>query len=314
MTLFDRLRRWKEQDKISSAQEQTLGALARHEPFSVFLELNGLLYVGVIAFIGGLGWTIQTYAKQLGDQAILLGLTGLLTGCLVYCFRYASPYSSKAWQSANLIFDYVLYLGCLVWSVELSYVETRYHVLAAHWDGYLLITAFFFFIMAYRFDNRFVLSLALSTLASWFGIRLSLFQSMTFSSYRECALGYGVVVGLAGVGLERAGIKAHFSGTYLNFSANVLFAAVLSGVFENAGLSIWMIILILGSAFSAYHGTRTKQFAYVAYAAIYGYLGLSSALLKGVNSWTVITLYGVLSGVGMIIGLTFLARRFGREG
>jgi hypothetical protein len=70
-------------------------------------------------------------------------------------------------------FDYVLYLGSLVWCVELAYLENRFHVLSGQWDLYLLATAGLFFFLAYRFDNRFVLSLALSSLAGWFGLTIS---------------------------------------------------------------------------------------------------------------------------------------------
>ncbi len=63
----------------------------------------------------------------------------------------------------------MLYLGSLTWSVELGYIESRFHLLSGQWDLYLLATAVLFFFLAYRFDNRFVLSLALSSLAGWFG-------------------------------------------------------------------------------------------------------------------------------------------------
>ena len=89
-----------------------------------------------------------------------------------------------------------------------------------------------FFALAYRFDNRFVLSLALSTLAGWFGIRVSefpLLQLFGGSSLRAYALAYGSLVALAGTGLYWVGIKKHFLEAYLHVAANVLFIALLSG-------------------------------------------------------------------------------------
>ena len=55
MTIFDRLERWEEQGAISSAQHAHLAGLSRGEPFSLFLELNLLLYGGILAFVAGLG-------------------------------------------------------------------------------------------------------------------------------------------------------------------------------------------------------------------------------------------------------------------
>ena len=57
MTIFNRLEQWKEQGIVSPRQCDLLTGLARGEPFSLFLELNVLLYAGVLAFAGGLGWT-----------------------------------------------------------------------------------------------------------------------------------------------------------------------------------------------------------------------------------------------------------------
>src|SRR4030095_6021469 len=166
------LDRWKERGVISPEQYAVLDGLSRQEPFSVFFELNILLYAGVVAFVAGLAWTVQSYSRELGDVVVLTVLSGILAGCLWYCFSRAHPWSAAESASPSLASDYVLYLGSLTWSVELGYLESRLHLLSGQWDIYLLATACFFFLLAYRFDNRLVLSLALSALAGWFGIRI----------------------------------------------------------------------------------------------------------------------------------------------
>ena len=173
MTILARLKLWKEQGAISAEQQAHLASLSRQEPFSLSLELNFLLYAGVLAFVAGLGWTISTWSQQLGDVLVLSTLSILLTACFWYCFTRASAWSAEETPAPTPIFDYVLYLGCLVWCVELAYLENRFHLLSGQWDLYLLATALLFFFLAYRFDNRFVLSLALSSLAGWFGLTIS---------------------------------------------------------------------------------------------------------------------------------------------
>jgi len=69
-------------------------------------------------------------------------------------------------------------------------VEKRFHVLSGQWDLYLLASAGLFFFLAYRFDNRFVLSLALSSLAGWFGLTISHWPSHQDAEYRQYALLY----------------------------------------------------------------------------------------------------------------------------
>ena len=198
MTILTRLEQWKEHGIISPEQHTLLAGLSRGEPFSLFLELNILLYAGVLAFVAGLGWTVSTWSQQLGDVLVLTILSAMLAACFWYCFSRAPAWSPAETPSPSLVFDYVLYLGSLIWSVELAYLENRFHLLSGQWDLYLLATAGLFFFLAYRFDNRFVLSLALSSLAGWFGLTISHWPSHQDAAYRQYAILYSLMVGGAG--------------------------------------------------------------------------------------------------------------------
>lgn len=313
MTVPERLDQWRDQDALSPEQHAVLNGLVRGNPFSVFLPLNILLYAGVLAFIGGLGWTAQTYSRQMGDLVVIACLTGLLAACLGYCFCKAPPWSNGETASPNVVFDYILYLGSLTWSVELAYLENRFHILSGQWDDCLLATALLYFALAYRFDNRFVLSLALSTLAGWFGVTISHGPGRDTAPYRQYAILYSLVIAAAGIGLQSRGIKRHFLGTYLNVAANVFFVAVLSGVFNREGFIPWFLLLAIACAASLTYGLKQKQFSFVAYAALYGYAGASTILLRNMHDGNAILAYFVVTGVAMVVMLTKLARRFGRE-
>src|SRR6267142_5650054 len=184
MTTVERLEQWKQSGIITDAQHGTLSSLVRKERFSVFLELNALLYIGVISLVGGLGWTFKTHFASLGDAFILAVLSLMLAGSLYYCFSRAPAFSSGEVESPNFVFDYVVYLACLLLSVELGYIEFRFEWLKDAWDNYLLFSSAVFFILAYRFDNRFVLSLALSSLAGWFGLKVSRFGFVSSEALR----------------------------------------------------------------------------------------------------------------------------------
>src|SRR5712671_3636307 len=221
MTIAARLDQWKDRGVISPEQHTLLAGLSRNEPFSLFLELNILLYAGILAFVAGLGWTVSTWSQQLGDVLVLAILTTMLAACFWYCFSRAPAWSLAEIPSPSLVFDYVLYLGSLTWSIELAYLENRFHLLSEQRDLYLVATAGLFFFLAYRFDNRFVLSLALSSLAGWFGLTISHWPSHQDATYRLYALVYCLVVGTVGAILERLKLKSHFFTTYLNVTANV---------------------------------------------------------------------------------------------
>src|SRR5262249_50094634 len=153
---------------------------------------------------------------------VVSALSAILAACFWYCFSRVPVWSPTETSATSPILDYVLYLGSLVWSIELAYLETRFHVLSGQWDLYLLASAGLFFFLAYRFDNRFVLSLALSSLAGWFGLTISHWPHRD-ATYRQYALLYCLVVGVGAALLQYRGLKRHFFGTYLNIVANVLF-------------------------------------------------------------------------------------------
>jgi hypothetical protein len=312
MDILARLEHWKKQGAISLEQYAVLTGRSRGEPFSLFLELNVLLYFGVLAFVAGLGWAVTTWSQQIGDVLVVTVLSSILAGCFWYCFCRAPAWSIAETAAPSPVFDYVLYLGCLVWGVELAYLENRFHVLSGRSDFYLLATAGLFFLLAYRFDNRFVLSLALSSLAGWFGLTISHWPSHQDAAYRQYALLYCLLVGVGGAVLQRRGLKSHFFGTYLNIVANVLFWALLSGVFDRQGYRLWFFALLIACGASLAWGLTRRQFAFVAYAAVYAYVGVSSMFLRGVNDDTAVLSYFVITAVAMLVLLVQIARRFGR--
>jgi len=312
MTILARLDRWKQEALISPEQHSYLSGLCRREQVSLFLELNILLYAGVLAFVAGLGWTVSTWSQQLGDLLVVAVLSTLLADCFWYCFSRAPGWSFAETPAPTAIFDYVLYLGSLVWGIELAYLENRFHVLSGQWNFHLLATAAFFFFLAYRFDNRCVLSLALSSLAGWFGLTISHLPFHQDTAYRRFALLYCLLVGIGGVLLKQRSLKPHFFGTYLNIVANVLFWALLSGVFNRRGYGIWFLALLIACAGSLAWGLKRREFVFVAYSAVYGYVGVSSILIRGVYDDTVVLGYFVITAVAMLLALILIPRLFGR--
>lgn len=313
MRILKDLERWSTTGAISGAQYAAISALVRKDRFSIFVELNAILYLGVLAFVGGVGWTIDTHFASLGDAAILSTLTLIFGFSVYYCFSRARPYRNGRVEPSGFAVDYVLYLGCLVLAIELGYVESQFHLLQASWENYLLLSACVFFALAYRFDNRFVLSLALSTLAGWFSLRLSNFPDIGGPSLRTSALVYGSLVAIAGTGLYRAGIKKHFLEAYLQLAANVLFIALLSALVGRRADPLYLLALLGLAGLAIALGIRFKRFAFVVYGAVYGYLGISAQVLHRIHSFTSALAYVAVSSTVMIVTLVVIARRFGRE-
>jgi hypothetical protein len=127
------------------------------------------------------------------------------------------------------------------------------------------------------------------------------------------ALAFGATLCGLGVWLSRQGVKAHFLDTYLHIGGNATLMAIASGVLEpETGLAYLGMLLALAAA-AIYLGTRFNRFAFVAYGVLYGYGGVSARLIEHLIGPAGVLWYFVFTGTFVVIGLTVLARRFGRD-
>ena len=99
MTTIERLERWKEAGVITEAQHGALVEIVARNRFSIYVELNALLYVGVVSIVAGLGWTFRDYVVNLGDVAILSILGLLMAGAFGYCFTKGPAYTNDESES-----------------------------------------------------------------------------------------------------------------------------------------------------------------------------------------------------------------------
>jgi Predicted membrane protein (DUF2157) len=312
VTTIERLDTWRDDGVITAEQHTALSAIVRRDRFSLFVELNALLYVGVVSLIAGITWTFRDDIANLGDVAILLILALLMAVSFGYCFAKAPPYSNAETETPSFAFDYVLYFGCLVLSATLAFVETRFQIFQG-WDTHLLIVSLTFGVLAYRFDNRLVLALAMSSLAAYLGLKVSGFDTLDTDRLRIAGLLYGAFLLGIGVLLKRLAIKPHFLEVYLQLGANAVLLATASGVFDNdIGWGYFALLLLL-SAGAIYFGIQFRRFAFVAYGTVYGYAGLTVQLLDSIGQFTGVLAYFAITGSLVVFALIKLTRRFGRD-
>jgi hypothetical protein len=295
---------------LSSGQLDVLTELHLKKRYSVHQELRAAVYIGVLLITAGVGLTIRQYFAQLGDIAIVGSLTVGALGSFLYCFLKGKPWSGGEVESPNILFDYVLLLGCTLYAADVGYIETQFNVLGDSWHNYLLVSTALFFFLAYRFDNRLVLSMALSTLAAWFGFQLSARFLSFHKYYREAAIAYSLVTFALGCLSHRLAVKKHFFDIYLNFTVHFLLVALLSGVAQYRFASWHLPAMAAAIAALAVWSLHTRRFLYMLYAILYGYACLSVVALEFMHGTAAMYLYGIASSLS-VIGLIFiLSRRF----
>jgi hypothetical protein len=311
MTTLERLDGWRAAGVITAEQHLSLTGLARRERFSLFVEIHALLYIGVLAIVGGFVYTFRNALADLGHASILALFALFIGASFYYCFTRGRPYSPQEVEHESPAVDYVLYFGCLMFSGMLAYLEAEMQVFGG-WETHLLLASLAFGALAYRFDNRFVLSLALSTLAAYLGLTLEIFETIDTDRARFYAMGYGLFVAGLGFVLHRQGIKPHFLNVFLHLGANAFLMATLSGVVEPSTGWLYLALLLPLAAALIYLGIRFERLAFVAYGTLYGYAGVSIKILDALGGPTAGLFYLVVSGTMVVIALVVLARSFAR--
>jgi hypothetical protein len=270
---------------LAEAEAVRPGRAARGELVSVRAELRAALYLGVLLLVSGVGLLLRENVERIGPSAIA-GAVGLAAGaCLAWAWRRAAPASWGAAVSTHPAFDYVLLLGALLAGADLAWVEAQTKLLGPAWPLHLLVVALFYGALAYRFDSRMLLSLALASFAAWRGVSLSLAHASLGPGdvvrLRAEALATGALFAAVGIASARAGKKAHFEDVWVNAGVLLVFGGLLSGVFTGEPWTPWLgalLVVAAAIAAAAYRWKRTLPFAQAVLAA---YLGLMRAVFSG---------------------------------
>ena len=297
---------------LTREQATLLRRIYGRELFSVHWELRLLLYAGIVTLTTGVGLLIAKYFASIGHLALLAAIALGCAGCFAYCLRRGGGFSAELLPTPDAAYDYVLFLGCLLLGTFQGYLELRYQVLAQHWNWWLLGSGLFYLLCAHYFDNRLVLSLALSTLGAWLGVKTSLFAGIRWeAALRGNALFFGTAVVAAGAAQVRLGWKRHFLPVHLHLGVNILLAALVSGVDSRTRGLFYLVGLLAACAGSALYAQGTRRFAFLLYAVLYGYLGVTIFVLQHAR-WNGegILGYFLITAAALVAALVAFHRRF----
>jgi len=297
---------------LNREQATLLRRIYGRELLSVYWELRLLLYAGILILTTGLGLLVTKYFASLGHLALLAVIALGCAGCFAYCLRRGGGFVAEMVPTPNAAYDYALLLGCLLIGIFQGYLELRFQVLAHDWSWWLLGSGLFYLLCAHYFDNRLVLSLALSTLGAWLGVKTSfLSEGVWGASLRGNGLIFGALLVAAGAAQVRLGWKRHFLPVHLHLGVNILFAALVAGVDSRTKGLFYLAGLILAAAGSILYAQRARLFAFLLYAVLYGYLGTTIFVLQHAH-WQVegILFYFLSTAAVLVAALVAFHRRF----
>ena len=297
---------------LGHKQAALLRRIYSRKLFSVHWEVRLLLYAGILILTTGLGLLIAKHFAAIGHLALLAAIALGCAGCFAYCLRRGGGFTADQIKAPDAAYDYILFLGCLLLGTLQGYLELRYQLLARDWSWWLLASGLLYLLAAHYFDNRLVLSLALSTLGAWLGVKMTILGGgMWEGALRSNALGYGALIVAAGAVQVRLKWKVHFLPVHLHLGLNLLLAALLTGIGSRSSGLPYLAGLLLVAAGSALYAQRSRSFAFLLYAVLYGYLGVTVFILNR-GHWDIegILLYFLITAVALVTALVAFHRRF----
>ena len=272
-------------DVLSAEQAAFFDRVARRGLVSVRFEIRTLLYVGVLLLTSGVGVLIALHQEEIGPPAIAAGIALAAAGSLIWVARRAAPFSWGEVPSPSVAFDYVLLLGLLLVAADLAYVEVQFTMLGPRWAYHLLIVGVLYLLAAYRWDSRTALGLALTTLAAWRGLSVSLVPAMigpgVAADLRASAIALGAVYVGAAVLSVRLARKPHFEEVFASTGLLLLLDGLLSGVLDDRqAWSAWLVAVLLTAGGVMAVAFRLGRSLYLAVALVAAYIALVRLLFE----------------------------------
>lgn len=311
MSLADTLQALTKAGIIPPEQSEKINEFEQQKPFSLHWELRSLLYVGILLLSSGLGLLIYDNFDRIGHGALLAAIALGCAASFFFAWRNRPAWTPTQTRSQSTFGDYALLLGCLLFLTLEGYAQYAYNVFGDRYGLVTLLPALLFMPLAYRFDHRGVLGMALTALISWVGVTvrpLELYFKTNFFDQTTTLSAIALALLLIGGAwwLNRQRIKPHFTETHLTMAGNLLLVALLGGVFNFEGLRLWFALGLAAAciAFDKY-GRQERSYLFVLMGTVYGYIGITYLTFHYLpddflNTGDFYYWYAILSGVALV--------------
>ena len=142
---------------------------------SLYYELRLILYLGILLLTGGLGYLAYENIGEFGHFLLMLLMAVLAGGGYYFVLKKSKPYSNFIVKESSVYLDYIIVLVALLVVGLFTYIQVYFDLVEELLNYTSLLSAGLFFYMAYRFDNKILLSMAITALVATFGYVLVLF-------------------------------------------------------------------------------------------------------------------------------------------
>jgi hypothetical protein len=275
---------------LGDTRTEALLAHDRREVFSLHPELRILGWSGAMLLATAAGIVLKNNLDRIGPLALSLLIGVAAAAC------YAFVWSRRA--RAGVVDDYILLLGALLVSADVAFIESQFHLLGNAWHRHFLILAIVHGVTAYLFRSRIVLSLSITAVAAWLGVRDTPFAKPTDYAIRAFACA-ALLLAWRGAH-QRFDRTREFAPSLEHFAANVAFAGSIALMFDDGTRVIGCLAALAIAAAVVAWGVRMRREMFVLYAFLYAVLAIDVLFAEVVGEEALTFLFVVLSIIGAI--------------
>jgi hypothetical protein len=301
-SLEEELRALRAAGELDEPTAARMIAIERRAIFSVYEELRAALYVAVALVVAGVGILVKEHLDRIGPLTLIAAIALAGGACYLPAIRARSRERNRTAPA-----EYLLLLGALLVSADLGYAESEFHWFGANWPHYLLILATLHAFTAYALDSRLVLSVALTSLAGWFGIARGP-GSIAGWGFGAPELGVRALLCAAVMLLWRAIDQrvnaARFREVFEHFAANLAFWGVLGWCSDGRLRIVGVLALLTLSWVAIRAALRSGTELFAVYGVGYTALGLSIVIVQLIPlsalSWSTAVLVIVVTAAAVL--------------
>jgi len=269
---------------ITENQYQEISAYRNLNIFSLNVELKFFLYLSVLLFTSGIGILIYENIDTIGHIAILSILLIVIAVCFYYCFKNSKGFKKTETTFESPILEYLVLAANILTCIFIGYLQFQYKPFGNNYDLATLIPTMVSFFCAYYFDNKSVLTIAITGLAAYIGLSVTPQDLLHNDFYSNPNLSYSAII-LGGLLIlytiysSRINLKTHFNLIYLTFALHLISIALISNMVDDYSYDgIWMLFGLVLAASSYYFykvSHETKAMSLYVFMIIYAYIGLN---------------------------------------
>ena len=274
---------------ISEKQHDFLEAIRTNKIISVYYELRLILYLGIMMFTGGVGYFAWQNMGEIGHLLAMFLIASSIVVGFYFIQKFAKPYSNQSVNVNLVYFDYLLILVSLLIISLFAYIQVYFGLieLLINWSSFT--SAAILIVMAYRYDNKALLSMGITAVAAAVGISITPVDWtkgdwLVTSDLYTTAILLGIILLAVGQLTFQKGIKKHFQFTYQNFGLLLFYIGCIAAIFNRDSELFYAVLVLLSAGVLSYYTWIKKAFLFFLYSSIAGYIAITFLLFRMISS------------------------------